>query len=133
MAHSDTLEKLGQLKRRTAELVFDTADHPLPAGVRRHEVTSRHQLFEAGDLSIDVLVERRRGSRALMVGQLASRLDPLKPFPGVTVFLVSGADLLGRAWSNREGEFQLELEPRPQMTLAVPIEEELVELEVGCP
>lgn len=130
MADDDRLEELRHLKRRPAKLVFDTADHPLPAGVRRRDVTSRHQLYEADDLTIDLFVECRRGPRALFVGQLASRLDPLKPFPGVTVFLASGDQLLGRALSNREGEFQLELEPRRQMTLMVPIGEELVELPV---
>ncbi len=130
MASSDSLEELRHLKRRTAKLVFDTADHPLPAGVRRRDVTSRHQLYEADDLSIDLLVERRRGPQALLVGQLASRLDPLKPFPGVMVFLAAGDEMLGRALSNREGEFQLEFEPRRQMTLAVSVGDELIELRV---
>lgn len=130
MAENDLLEELRRLKRRPAELVFDTADHPLPAGVRRRDVTSRHLLYEADDLTIDLLVERRRGPRALLVGQLASRLDPLQAFPGVTVVLASGDEVLGRARSNREGEFQLELEPRRHMRLAIPVEDELVELPV---
>ena len=130
MVRKDIVEGLRQMKRRPAKRVFDTADHPLPAGVRRRDVTSRHQLYEAGDLTIDVLVERRRGPRALLVGQLASRLDPLKPFPAVTVFLTSGDELLGRALSNRDGEFQLEFEPRRRMSLSIPVGEDLVELPV---
>ena len=44
MEPHDTAERLRDLDRLPVELVFDTADYPRPAGVRRRDESSRHLL-----------------------------------------------------------------------------------------
>ena len=107
------------LPREPFRLAYDTAHHSLPEGLRSRDVTSRHQLYEGQDYLVDVRVDRDpRSSRAMLVGQLASRHDPAAEVPAVRASLFSGQDCLE---SNRLGEFQLEYEPRRLMNLCLPL------------
>ncbi len=128
----DKPERLRQLSRLEVELVYDTADYPLPAGVRRRDVTSRHLLYRAGDLCLDLRVERDpRSSLTALVGQLANADEPLEPLAGVPVFIMAGERVLARANSNRMGEFQLECEGEASMSLCLQAgDERFIELPV---
>ncbi len=117
------------VERIPARLVFDTADYPLRRGVRRRDVTSRHQVFHAGEYCIDLLLERRsRAPGAVLVGQLGRLGRPLDRLAAIDVELSSEGGPLARTVSNRAGEFQLEYQPaRPmELRLAVAAGSELV-------
>ena len=80
----DSPEQLMQREKLTAKLVFDTATSQHTAGSRRREANSRHLLFEVGDLCLDLRLDAvPQSDSAVLVGQLADRMDPLKPFAGL--------------------------------------------------
>lgn len=119
------------LRRVPAKLVFDTADYPLRAGIRRRDITTRHQIYRGEELCLDLRVEREPSGRAALIGQLADLDRPLGSCPDLPVFLQSAGELLARGVTNEWGEFQLEYEPRSPMTLYVALRgERLLELRV---
>lgn len=124
-------EVIKVLRRVPARLVFDTADYPLRAGLRRRDITSRHQIYRSEELCLDLRVEREPQGRAALIGQLADLDRPLTACPDLPVFLQSEGELLARSVTNQWGEFQLEYEPRSPMTLYVALRgERLLELRV---
>ena len=130
MESQDAPERLRKLGRLPARLVFDTADYPLPAGVRRRDESSRHLLYEAGELCLDLRLEHDpESSRTALVGQLADSGDPLRAQAAVPVFVVSGEEVLAQTISNSMGEFQLDYPPRPAPALCLPVgDEQLIEV-----
>lgn len=103
---------------RPVRLTFDTADRPLPAGVERRQVTSRHQLYQTEDLCLDLLIERQPAThRSTLVGQVADAREPLRALADVPVALRSGDELLAESVTDPLGEFRLEYEPRRPMRL----------------
>ena len=131
----ERFDDFDQLRHRTplpAKLVFDTASRPQRAGTRRREASSRHVLYEIEDLCLDLRLDRSpQSTSAIVVGQLADREDPLKPLAGLTVLLVAGEKFVGRTTSNRQGEFQMEYEPKQALSLCLPIDaERLIEVPV---
>ena len=90
MESRDLPRELHHLSRLPVRLVFDTADAGRPEGVRRRDAGSRHLLYQAGGLCLDLRVERVPGSARLsLVGQIADARDPLKPLPGVSILLTA--------------------------------------------
>lgn len=118
------------LARVPVRLVFDTAESPLAEGVRRRDVTSRHLLYEAEELCLDLRLERDpRGPRSVLVGQLLDRQSPADPLSAVPVLLLTEGEVVERVETNRLGEFQLEIEPRKSMSLCLAVRgEHLVEV-----
>lgn len=116
-------KSLHQLPRLSTRLMFDTAERSLTEGVRRRDVTNRHLLYEAQGLCLDLRIEREpRGSRLAVVGQLIDRENPLLPVPPAPVFALIGDEVLADTRTNHLGEFILEIEPRPEMTLGVAVD-----------
>jgi hypothetical protein len=118
--------------RLPVRLVLDTAQTPLIEGVRRRGVISRHLLYQAENLFLDLRIERDpRGPRAVLVGQLADLGDPLHPVPPLPVLLLSQSEILVSTGTNLHGEFQMIVEPRQDMQLCLPLGgERLVELSI---
>jgi hypothetical protein len=110
------------LEKLPATLIFDTASRRTRHGFRRGQDPSRHVLFEAGDLCLDLRLDYDLASGAVAVhGQLADRRDPLKGMPGTPVMLLDGDRVSGWTLGNRNGEFELELVPGRGVRLCLPI------------
>jgi hypothetical protein len=94
----------------SARLVFDSRDAAVPSGVRsipggrKLVYASRHYLI---DLRIDWTVEP---GRMIVVGQLTTSKEK-KGVEGATVMVFSDKATLGKAQTNRHGEFRLEFPP----------------------
>ncbi|MEA2602147.1 MAG: hypothetical protein QOF89_3139 [Acidobacteriota bacterium] len=123
---------IAELTRLPVRLVLDTGDSPLAEGVRRRDVTSRHLLYQAEELYLDLRLEPDpRASRAALVGQLVDLRDPLRPVPPVPVLLLSGDEILTQTRTNEFGEFQMDLEPHQSLRLCLALDgERLVEVPI---
>jgi hypothetical protein len=104
------VEALGKAPFQPTELlpartIFDNLLEPLPAGMRG-TVRDRHLLFEAGDWTVDVRLDRGPGRTAL-TGQLAHALSS-RPCSGVAVLARSDETVVGRALTGAWGEFTLD-------------------------
>ena len=63
-----------RLVRLIAQLVYDSAREPLPAGIRAGDRLSRRALFEAGDYQVDLQLDRQPTSDLVtLVGQVVGR------------------------------------------------------------
>src|SRR2546425_1493261 len=63
-------ERVQILPRIPVRLLYDSFREPLPAGVRTQQRLSRQALYQAGDYSLDLQLEKERGSpRVALVGQ----------------------------------------------------------------
>ncbi|MFB3815432.1 MAG: hypothetical protein ACE14L_15115 [Terriglobales bacterium] len=108
--------------RRVARLVYDSFREPLPAGVRSQQRLSRQALYEAGGFCVDLRLEHEpRGSLVTLVGQVANRKQPGHAVAHVPVVLMAGKQIVGRAFSNSFGEFQMEYAPKGQLRLHIPV------------
>src|ERR1700709_1462078 len=130
-----TQRELAGRTRLPLRLVLDTAQSPVNEGVRRRDVTSRHLLYQAEGLYLDLRSGRDpRGRQAVLVGQLADLGDPLCPVPQSPVLLMSEGEVLASTGTNRLGEFQMTIEPRAPraaMRLSLPLAgERLVEVPI---
>lgn len=123
---------IAELKHLQVRLVLDTGESPLAEGIRRRGVTSRHLLYQAEDLYLDLRLEPEpRSSRVSLVGQLVDLRDPLRSVPPVTVLLLSGDEVLAQTCTNGFGELQMELGPHPSLRLCLALDgERLVELPI---
>ena len=122
--------RLDELSRVPVQLVFDTAEFPLSEGVRRRDVTSRHLLYEAEGLFLDLRLERDpRGPRTALVGQLVDRRDPQNPLSPLPILLLNEEQVVESTATNRLGEFQMEIEPQRSMRLCFVVQgERLIEV-----
>lgn len=122
---------LGSLVRVVAQLVYDSAREPLPAGIRSQDRMSRRALYEAGEYRVDLQLERRPDSGVVtLVGQLAARLQATS-ITDVPVWLMERDSLVGNTTCNTFGEFQLEYEPRRNLRLFVPLSDVGKRLEIA--
>jgi hypothetical protein len=121
---------LAELTRLPVRLVLDTGESSMAEGaegVRRRDATSRHLLYQAEELYLDLRLEPElRTSRASLVGQLMDLRDPLRPVPPVTVLLMSGDEVLAQTRTNGFGELQMDIDadvkPHPALRLCVALE-----------
>ena len=105
---------------RAARLVFDSLREPLPAGIRADTRAPRHAVFETGDLSIELRVEREQDPpRIRLVGQLTHRADPDRSLTASPVLLLARHDVVAHAVSNRFGEFQMDYPPARDLRLCI--------------
>jgi hypothetical protein len=131
------LASLGKESRRCAfqrllaTLSYDSANDPLPVGVRGTHQISRQVLFHAGDYSVDLRFEHEKGSSSMvLVGQIANQKAPDEVMSNLPVILLTGKRELSRSISNSFGEFQMEYVPHTDLRLLVPLDEKGQELEV---
>jgi hypothetical protein len=105
---------------RAARLVFDSLLQPLAAGIRNDSSGARHAVFEAGDLFIDLRVEREQDKPLMrLVGQLTDRTDPNRLVTASPVLLLARQDVVAHAVSNRFGEFQMDYPPGRDLRLCI--------------
>jgi hypothetical protein len=116
-----------------ARLVYDSMRDPLPAGVRSSDRPSQ-ALYEAGDYLVDLHVNRERSTREqaaprmVLVGQLGHARDPERRLARTEVVLRAGRRVAARGSCNELGEFHVEYEPGPELTLEIPVAEGRIEL-----
>lgn len=110
------LSDVGQPKRallaQVAELVFDTARQPLPAGVRGAQNSARHLAWRAGAMSVDLRLAGSQTPDLLhMTGQVLNHEQPGEAISCAWVSLRSAQQSLAATATNEFGEFQLAYQP----------------------
>lgn len=104
-----------------ATLVFDTCRQTASSGALRSGSSgSRHLLYRAGDLAVDLRLEASaRRERILLIGQVADARRPSAGLGDVRPSLLSQSGELAALDVNEWGEFQYEFERREDLTLSV--------------
>lgn len=91
------------------QLLFDSFQRPVIAGVRSTATTARQVLYGVGTYRIDLRMEPQTDSDKIsLVGQVLNAADPVQTGAEVTVTLLRGRKVVAESQSNALGEFQLE-------------------------
>ncbi len=123
MKRNDAFERCQRLPQIEAQLLFDTSSGANPHNVRRGQDLSRHLLYEANGLCLDVRIDRDPDSwAAVVIGQVADRRDPLKPARGIPVWLLSERQPVAWTQANRIGEFRFSCPPANAMSLCMTVD-----------
>ena len=123
MKSDEAFERCRRLPQIEATLLFDTASEANPHNVRRGQDLSRHLLYEANGLCLDVRIDRDPDTwEAVVIGQVADRRDPLKPAHGMPVWLLSERQPVASTQANRVGEFRFSCPPANAMSLCLTVE-----------
>jgi hypothetical protein len=94
-----------------ASLVFDSAQQAGASGVRSGSVATRHLLYRAGSVCIDMQIQPKLGSEAMVLfGQIMDSTPPVRGMGNIPVSLLSGASTLTKLHTNSVGEFNFGLE-----------------------
>lgn len=103
-----------------ARLVYDSLRQPLPAGIRADTRAARHAVFDTGELSVELRMERELDQPLMrLVGQLTDRVDPDRLLTASPVLLMAREDVVAHAVSNRFGEFQMDYPPARDLRLCI--------------
>ena len=101
-------------------LIFDSFRDPLPAGFRSGEARGRRVLYASGNVRLDLWIEPAAGfDRGTLTGQILDWSEPSRRFEGASVALLSGRDPVWRATTNENGEFHIDFEIRPKLSLKI--------------
>lgn len=121
------------LAGRIAELIWDSFLEPLPAGVRSLSASPRQQLYQAGDYMIDMRMQEIPGTgRLWVVGQIQHSGQPSNRPAEIPMTIENDERLLAATKTNAYGEFHMEFENRPKVSLFVPLEKiGVVQIPVG--
>lgn len=102
-----------------AELLFDTGQNRLAAGVRSAGNAPRQLLYSAGVYRVDVRIEPQADSgHANVAGQVLNSAE-LNPVDAVRVALLSDRKTLSESVTGQFGEFQLVADPSCRFHLKV--------------
>ena len=105
-----------------ASLVFDSMQ-AMPAGVRAGGGYSRHLLFAAQSIAIDLHVETAsKAGWFLLAGQIADRGRPNQLPHAIDLSLVDGNTEISSFQTNEFGEFQFTFDRRKDLTLLFGLE-----------
>ena len=106
-----------------ATLVFDSNQATAAAGVRAGAGYSRHLLFSAQSLAIDLHVETAsKAGWFLLAGQVADSSRPDQLPRAIELALVDGENELSTFKTNEFGEFQCTFDRRKNLTLLFALE-----------
>jgi hypothetical protein len=107
-----------------AKLIYDNFRDPLPAGLRAMGRLTRHALYEAGDVFVDLQMEHEAvAGKVTLVGQVSDRVDPQINTTSLPILLMARTGLVASAMCNRLGEFGMQFEPAHDLRLFVPLRE----------
>jgi hypothetical protein len=116
----------GSRVRDIAQLILDTFQQPVLAGVRSTNLATRQLLYKAGPFQIDVRLEQLPGSSRLsLVGQVMDATESRKGLHELPVVLRSGEQKKARTKTNQFGEFQLEFDPAEELHLSFELSREM--------
>jgi CheY-like chemotaxis protein len=106
----------------TARLIFDSFQAPPCAGVRNAQSRSRHLLYAAGTLRVDLWIETQAGpDRVALTGQILDAATPDRAFSSVPVALLGCKGSVAETKANEFGEFHLEFSFEPRVNLDIKI------------
>lgn len=107
-----------------ADLVFNSAAQPLPAGIRSGVAGMQQFVYEKEGLNVHLSFARRQNSSMVFAtGQVLDKQAPLDWLSNATVVLWSSqGKVLNIVEANGYGEFQLEFEPQDQMRISIAAE-----------
>lgn len=107
MATAGYAEKANR-KSIFAELLFDSLQTPLPAGVRSASATAHQMLYGSGNHRIDLRLEPQLDSDGVeIVGQILDSSRPEQGLKGVQVSLYAGKKIIAVSQTSQLGEFQI--------------------------
>jgi hypothetical protein len=114
-----------------ASLVFDSMQ-AMPAGVRTSGNYSRHLLFSAHSIAIDLHIETAsKAGWFLLAGQIADSSRPDQLPRRIALSLVEGDTEIGAFQTNEFGEFQCTFDRRKDLTLLFALDGGEVALPLG--
>jgi hypothetical protein len=118
------------LLRLIGQLIYDSLRDPVP-GLRAEDRASRHALYEAGSVCLDLRLEHERESGLVtLVGQISDREAPDRPMTGAPALLMGRKDIVAHAACNKFGEFQMEYPPASHLRLCVAVDQAGKRIEV---
>jgi hypothetical protein len=107
-----------------AKLISDNFRDPLPAGLRAIGRLTRHALYEAGDVFVDLQMDHETvAGTVTLVGQVSDRADPQTNTTSLPILLMARTGLVASAMCNRLGEFGMQFRPARELRLYVPLRE----------
>jgi hypothetical protein len=122
---SFSLRKLAPFPAGTLELaslLFDSAMHPVTAGVRG-SAAFRQLLYKSGSVCIDMRVQPKPGSDSIiLMGQLLDSAKPGHGIGGISVSLLCEGDTVSRNETNDLGEFDFGVDVLNHMQLVFGLE-----------
>ncbi len=115
--------------RLIPRLVFDSLWQPALAGVRSVSDASRHVMYAAGQMSIDMRLEPEpKSERMNLAGQISMASVQENAFPPIAVVVSGKTGHLATTTTNRFGEFHLAFVPEQdlQITFAIAGKEDIL-------
>jgi hypothetical protein len=107
-----------------AKLIYDNFHDPLPAGLRALGQQTRHALYEAGNVFVDLQFEHDAVSGTVtLVGQVSDRVDPQINTTSLPILLMARTGVVASAMCNRLGEFGMQFRTARELRLYVPLRE----------
>lgn len=114
-------------RRRKASrltLLFDSLQHPEPAGVRDAGSSAQQLLYKGGRYTIKLQIEPQPGAdRFSIVGQILDEQDPTRTLQDIVVIALRGSTTVDRTLTNPIGEFHLEPGAAETLQLSVGVPE----------
>jgi hypothetical protein len=108
-------------KDSVIEVLFDSVLQPALAGARSVTIGSRQMLYRAGSYQVDVQIEVKAGSNAVVVaGQIMDVSAPHFVAKGIPVTLSSLRGHVVYTATNEFGEFRGEIENSGDLELSIP-------------
>ena len=111
-------------KRHTLipRLTFDSLWQPALAGVRSVSDASRHVMYAAGQISIDMRLEPEpKSERMNLAGQISMASAEENEFPAIAVVVSGKTSDLATTTTNRFGEFHLAFVPEQGLQISFAI------------
>jgi hypothetical protein len=109
-------------KATFAQLLFDSLQAPLQAGVRSAAADIRQLLYGSGDYRVDLRLEPQVDSEEIsVVGQLLNSVDPAAAVDGVPLALLRAGKVVAESTTNRFGEFHFDTALGQNLQLRVTI------------
>jgi hypothetical protein len=108
-----------------AQLVYDSFNEPLPAGVRQHDLPARQTLYTTLDLQLDLKIEVGE-ENGLIIGQIVATGD-LK-VAGLRVEIAEHGMVVDNAVTNGLGEFVFQDLPKGNYELQIVLSDTTVKL-----
>jgi hypothetical protein len=105
------------------QLLFDSLQTPMLAGVRATASDVRQLLYGSGSYRIELRLEPQMDSDLISVaGQVLNLVDPEAAVKGVPVKLLRDRKVVGTSTTNRFGEFRFDtpLEQNLQLQVSIP-------------
>ena len=112
-------------KEIVATVIYDSFSEPLPIGVRHRDLPSRHALYRADHVQLDLKIESDE-EKELIVGQIFAD-SPDMTVSGLQIEVTESGEVIGRSRTNALGEFTIQL-PKGNYAFQVVLSDTMVKL-----